>query len=1089
MQDTQIKSNKELDDFIRAIGVTIDNHLQYVEDDDTKTRWDDLVCNGITSSKSITVTSLARMLDITNEVDSQNMGTVIQILFDSLPVLQNYWDLTKVNLKSAYVRRLHIIDNKKLLSKLDKQKELSTKKTVQMTLTQPELKIKPTSDSVQQDQPQSTETKEIQLLKEGIFTQQDEGENFRATDKEDEEGFTQPKRTVPFAKASANYDQTFASISAGNKNSFAKLAVDLATDMDSETNVSNQASVNQSEDDNSKNKGLDLKVAANEGKKEMIKQTESQDDSLVSYSESSGSTKQDTPSKCTIVITPEMYDAVTQIVNNGSHNELSEEILTEWIESKIKHVADTKITQSAQMADRLKEKVHRYMDNDFQKLKTALKKCQVEYEIAAMRTINKDFGEVEDQVTKTKQRLREYTDELEYVLKQEVENHKQTLGMIREDFMTQCKDFLQDHILHRREIFTNQKAGFNNEINNMKNDMERYMQNLQTTKIDLEENVQSLRATVEVYKAEIEDLRHLRFTSKSPIPEQNAPNSIVHEPVMENTPRVNNERPSVPEHIHTPTPAATPLPNYSRVKVRGEGINISNAAIRNHYYESGELWYEIATSRSIYKFPSDNVVLVDNQDRSVHDTDHHHNQRNNRTYRRDDASISSSFTNEHQQRRNNFKRSSQTDLMPNQYRYNKQPDVIYIQATKMLQHAANWKLKWTDDSTDPKDFYESLRSRIEFYGIMLKPYIALTRDATISVLNEFNCENFENAGTEMSKSLYTVLDTFQKDWFESNPKQNLKLEYEDNRDGFGLLKEMVKEYHPNLREKTQCETMDKPCIENAETWFQYMKTYRRWVEFEATSPAQRTYTDNEHVSNILKQISDIEVFSVAKQKIEQEMAIVHAELQPFPEKYKLKNIGLTINEFLPKDAQRQLPSYDANTSRTINKVNRDFKKKNDKEKSDKCVIIDKEKPSREWADVICPACGLAGHHIDYHGCDQMAIDINLQKFKKSKRNTFDGKTVVDIFKDHQQQKKNKRQSGKQNRKKRNMLRRQLRAAKVELGHDHEQYQEAKELYIKAFKNEYKEFDLTDPNQNHNYEVKEYDVLESESEESVITEEV
>ena len=106
--DTQIKSNKELDDFIRAVGVTITNHLQYVDDEDTKTRWDDLACNGITSEKAITVTALAHMLDITNEVDSQNMGTVIQILFDSLPVLQNYWELVKVNLKSFYVRRIAI---------------------------------------------------------------------------------------------------------------------------------------------------------------------------------------------------------------------------------------------------------------------------------------------------------------------------------------------------------------------------------------------------------------------------------------------------------------------------------------------------------------------------------------------------------------------------------------------------------------------------------------------------------------------------------------------------------------------------------------------------------------------------------------------------------------------------------------------------------------------------------------------------------------------------------------------------------------------------------------------------------------------
>ena len=72
-------------------------------------------------------------------------------------------------------------------------------------------------------------------------------------------------------------------------------------------------------------------------------------------------------------------------------------------------------------------------------------------------------------------------------------------------------------------------------------------------------------------------------------------------------------------------------------------------------------------------------------------------------------------------------------------------------------------------------------------------------------------------------------------------------------------------------------------------------------------------------------------------------------------------------------------------------------KQNDKSK-------EKSAPSREFADVICPACGQAGHHIAYHGCDLYAIKQNLDKFQIDKyRNTTEQK-VMDIFKNYQKNK-------------------------------------------------------------------------------------
>ena len=95
-----ICSNKELEDFIQAITATITNHLKYSDDKETRERWNDFMCNGITSTKPITATVLARILEITDETKTSHMGHIVDVLFKELPILKHYWQLTKVNICS-----------------------------------------------------------------------------------------------------------------------------------------------------------------------------------------------------------------------------------------------------------------------------------------------------------------------------------------------------------------------------------------------------------------------------------------------------------------------------------------------------------------------------------------------------------------------------------------------------------------------------------------------------------------------------------------------------------------------------------------------------------------------------------------------------------------------------------------------------------------------------------------------------------------------------------------------------------------------------------------------------------------------------
>ena len=180
-----------------------------------------------------------------------------------------------------------------------------------------------------------------------------------------------------------------------------------------------------------------------------------------------------------------------------------------------------------------------------------------------------------------------------------------------------------------------------------------------------------------------------------------------------------------------------------------------------------------------------------------------------------------------------------------------------------------------------------------------------------------------------------------------------------------------------------------------------------------------------------------------------------------------------------------LPSYNASSEqpviKRVNTRNNDYNSRKGSQK-----LPPKDAPSREWHDVICPACGQAGHHIDIHGCDMMAMRKKLDNYLRNKKNDFNNKEVMQIFENHQLNKKDKRKSGKSQR---NVLRRNLRKAK-QAYNDNSKFNEIKPKYIRMFKEQNMEYDLNDPRQDHNLEIREYDILESESEdEGTIEEEV
>ena len=181
-----VNSNKLLEQFIAQVCTTVENHIAFVDDKVTKDRWNDLVCNGINKSKPMTTAVLATILDVTDEKTTHQMGTLVKVLFAEVPILKNYWDLTKANQKSFYVKRLPVTSNMRLLSQITKQQE-STKKAdkVQTTLTQSPPKADANLDS---------------MIMENMETFQNTSPTkiYQGKDNVDDDGFKKPKKPSSF---------------------------------------------------------------------------------------------------------------------------------------------------------------------------------------------------------------------------------------------------------------------------------------------------------------------------------------------------------------------------------------------------------------------------------------------------------------------------------------------------------------------------------------------------------------------------------------------------------------------------------------------------------------------------------------------------------------------------------------------------------------------------------------------------------------------------------------------------------------------------------------------------------------------------
>jgi hypothetical protein len=431
----------------------------------------------------------------------------------------------------------------------------------------------------------------------------------------------------------------------------------------------------------------------------------------------------------------------------------------------------------------------------------------------------------------------------------------------------------------------------------------------------------------------------------------------------------------------------------------------------------------------------------------------------------------------------------QTDmyLSSNQYQLKGQPRPVTINAALIISKASKWNIKLTSTAANPKPFYETLRSKLASYHVLITQWKDIRTESDIPYLTSANSRNADDANIAMSNIIFNTLLDNRKSWFKGNTyHRSLLTHYQHNNDGFGFLREVITEHHPRLRTKAKSETRDKPRLRHDSNWYTYVNKYIEWVEFESTSEANRTYTPSEHVSNILTEMEKHSQYRTAVDKLKHQMQQIDDDIIVFPKELELRHIALTVMKYIPRAIRDTLATEDSSdddddninvpAQGVINHFSaHKFNNRTDRPGNRSNSTPSKPSAIRPYEDVKCKACGKWGHCITLNGCDATAISSNIADYKKVAKDDFDKKSVQELFRAHETLKREQRIA---NRGKRNTLRRKLRESLTHAPNA-KSYGNMKQHYIKAFKKHYHAFDLHDPRESNTHEIREYDVLDSE----------
>ena len=325
----------------------------------------------------------------------------------------------------------------------------------------------------------------------------------------------------------------------------------------------------------------------------------------------------------------------------------------------------------------------------------------------------------------------------------------------------------------------------------------------------------------------------------------------------------------------------------------------------------------------------------------------------------------------------------------------------------------------TDD--DLITFYNTFRSRLETYNILLKDYSEIDREYGVRVLNFTNSINHIQANQVMSRAIFNFLDD-KKDEIMPNYTYGYKLlkNYQHTRDGFAYLERLLERAHPKLRHPLlDSQSRPKPTLLASDSIFDFIHSYLDWLNYESQEIPPRTYSDTVKINYIISEIRSLnsQSLSLALNYITSKRDIAFCDPLhplPLPIDLQLDRIANTILDRTDEVGKEELLSIDKRNIVQINKAiplnqlsrikNRQYTKEqknvssaNPYKKSQDTSVSDANY-RRRAIQKYCQACKMWGH--DLPDCDSTSKQYYITKFLETVKDEPLQKTL-DAYDRHQ----------------------------------------------------------------------------------------
>jgi len=127
-------------------------------------------------------------------------------------------------------------------------------------------------------------------------------------------------------------------------------------------------------------------------------------------------------------------------------------------------------------------------------------------------------------------------------------------------------------------------------------------------------------------------------------------------------------------------------------------------------------------------------------------------------------------------------------------------------------------------------FYDSFKSRLEQYNILIRQYSDITKKDGVRVLNVTNSVNHDSANRHMSCAIYNFLDDRKDTIFEHYPSAATLLDgFRKKHDGFAYLEQLMETAHPKLRNPTiSTRKVERPYLQNCQSIYLFINKYLDW---------------------------------------------------------------------------------------------------------------------------------------------------------------------------------------------------------------------------------------------------------------------